>query len=57
VTITEVTGRDRDRRAGSRFRTCVGENLRDTQHTLLRAIGEALGTFLQDMKRQYEKSS
>ena len=55
MTITEVTGRDCDRSAGGLFRTCVGENLRDTQHTLLQAIGHALGTFLQDMKRQYEK--
>ena len=57
MAITEVTGRDCDRRAGGHFRACVGESLRDTQHTLLRAIGQALGTFLQDMKRQYEKSS
>jgi hypothetical protein len=54
--ITDVIGRDTDRRAGGIFQTCIGASIsRGSTGTLLHAISEALKTFLVDMRREFEK--
>ena len=57
LSISDVIGRDSDRRKGCVFRNCVGVSTTDDDHTstLLHAIGKILKNFLSDLQKEYER--